>query len=94
MLPLGIARLNTRPLMADGERGSQAAKQGRTYLAMADAALKYPVLRQWKEYWQRKAQRSGYPGPAAQSAFARVGFAALNPTYKALQRRRLVGDEP
>jgi len=28
---------------------------GELYLAMADAALKHPVSRQWKGYWQREA---------------------------------------
>jgi hypothetical protein len=26
---------------------------GEQYLAVADAALKHPVSRQWKGYWQR-----------------------------------------
>jgi hypothetical protein len=29
---------------------------GELYLAMADAALKHPVSRQWKGYWQRQAE--------------------------------------
>ena len=30
---------------------------GAQYLAIADAALKHPVSRQWKGYWQRAAHR-------------------------------------
>jgi transposase-like protein len=30
---------------------------GELYLAMADAALKHPVSRQWKGYWQRQANK-------------------------------------